>query len=131
MAVTELRDISRNINWHKESLLLLMALSSVILVLIEELVSLETSTVKIIDIYDAAVAVVFMIDFILLLRRSQQKQYFIRHNWYLLLACIPIATTWAEALRSVRVLRFVRLIRAGEHIDMASKAAMHKVKKHL
>ncbi len=105
------------IYWHKEVILLILALASVGLLIYEEIVHPNGNRLIWIDRFDFVVACIFLVDFIWLYCKSTNKKQFIKHNWYLLLASIPLVNTWTEALRGLRLLRFIRLLRVGEHIE--------------
>ena len=113
--------IAHTIHWHKEILLLILALASVGLLVYEEITKPKGRALELIDIFDIFVAFVFLIDFFVLLKKSQQKLFFLKHNWYLLVASIPLYSGWAEVLRSLRILRFIKLIRFGEHLEYGYK----------
>lgn len=66
--------------------------------------------------FDVAVAVIFLADYCWMLAHAPKKWRFVMHNWYLLLASVPIVDSWAEILRGLRLLELLRLIRAGEHV---------------
>jgi voltage-gated potassium channel len=105
------------IHWKKETILLSLALVSVLVLVYEELVNPGQDMLRIIDWFDFVVACIFLLDFFVLMSRARNKKQFIWRNWYLLVASLPLYTTWAAALRGLRVLRFIRLVRIGEHLD--------------
>ena len=103
--------------WIKEVIFLLLALISVGLFAYEEIANPNHAVLVIIDKIDLSVAVIFFLDYIHLLYKSNNKKLFLIHNWYLLLASIPLVNSWTEVLRGLRILRFIRIIRIGEHIE--------------
>lgn len=119
------KQTAHTIHWPKETFLLILAVVSLLLLIYEEIAKPTGALLDAIDTFDLIVAFIFLIDFFWLLRKSRDRKYFFRHNWYLLLASIPIYSGWAEALRGLRILRFVKLIRVGEHLDYSIKHTKH------
>lgn len=109
----------RKILWHKESVLVVLATLSLLMLLYEEVLNPHTSLRTLFVWIDTLIAFVFLIDFIYLYNVSKNKNYFIKHNWYLLLTALPIITSWSSALRALRLVRFVRLLVAGEHLEQS------------
>ncbi len=105
----------------KELLFSFLAVLSVGLLLWEILDSPTPEQQKIVYGFDVVVAFIFLADYAYLLHGATDKWYFVRHNWFLLLASVPLTTSWAEALKAFRLLVFVRLFRAGEHVYYAQK----------
>lgn len=105
----------------KEMLFSVLALASVGLLLWEYLGSPNIETRRLILRFDFVVAVVFLTDYLYMLARAKHKRVFIRQNWFLLLASIPLLESWVEALRALRILALVRLLRTGEHVLYAER----------
>ncbi|MDQ5885958.1 MAG: voltage-gated potassium channel [Patescibacteria group bacterium] len=101
----------------KEVVLGLLAVSSIILVLYEFLYEPDEQTLVTLNHIDIVIACIFLTDFCASLLLTSDRKKYLRHNWYFLFAAIPITDSIAELLRGIRVLRLVRLIRAGEHLD--------------
>ena len=113
-------DIARkryNYRFFKEIVLAVMALLSVILVIFEYLLKLDEPIRASILRFDILVAIIFLIDFTWYFMKSKRKLKYIKSNWFLLLASIPIVDSWAELLRGLRLFELVRLVRAGEHLN--------------
>lgn len=106
-----------NYIFYKELLLSVLALLSVIFVIIEYLLKLDESIRASIIRFDILVAIIFLIDFTWYFMKSKRKLKYIKSNWFLLLASIPIVDSWAELLRGLRLFELVRLVRAGEHLN--------------
>ena len=70
---------------------------------------------------DVVIALLFLADYLYLLHKADHKKEYVLRNWHLLLASIPIVDSWAEALKALRLLELVRLLRAGEHVLIAEK----------
>lgn len=108
---------------YKEIFLAGLALASVYFVFYEYLRPVSESALLAIEVFELFVACVFLTDFCISLAKSADKKSYLRKNWYLLLASIPILSSWAELLRGLRLLGLVRLVRAGEHLSYAIHAA--------
>lgn len=107
---------------YKEVLLTLLAIVSVGLVVFELVKEPTIGQHRFIIRLDFVVACIFLADFCQELIVARDRAKYLRHNWYLLLAAIPLTDTATEALRGLRLLRFLRLVRAGEHIDLGVKS---------
>ena len=107
------------IYWHKEIILVVLALSSVCLLAYDILGKPSDDAQAFIVVADFVIACIFLADFWFLYRRSRQKEYFMKHNWYLLLSAMPIMTSWFTPLRALRFIRFTRLLVAGEHLEQS------------
>jgi voltage-gated potassium channel len=106
-------------NWlfiFKEISLGVLGVLSVILVLLEFLGDLSPQQIYNLSHVDFAVACVFLFDFALSLGLSKDRRSYFRHNWYFLLAAIPLTDALTESLRGLRVLSLVRLVRMGGHL---------------
>lgn len=96
-----------------------LALVSVALLVFESVQDLTETQLRLIDYVEMSIAVVFLVEFAVRMYFATARGKFLRRNWWLLLASIPIAAHWAEALRALRLLRAVRVVRVlvdGEHI---------------
>ncbi len=76
---------------------------------------------------DFVIASIFLVDFWYLFRASKDKHYYLKHNWYLLLSAVPILTEWFSVLRALRLVRFTRLVVAGEHLEQSILQSKHKL----
>ena len=115
------------IHWHKEVLLILLACISIGLLTYELVKRPNEDVVAYIAATDFVIACIFLLDFWHLYRKSRDKHYFVRHNWYLLLSAMPILTGWFSALRALRFVRFTRLVVAGEHLEQSILQNKHKL----
>lgn len=106
--------------FYKEIVMSILAILSVFLLTYEYIGSPSQSTLSMIMKFDIVVAFIFLFDFLVQFINAKDKSYFMRHNWFLLLASIPILDSWAEILRAFRILGLVRLVRAGEHLKYAT-----------
>lgn len=107
----------------KETLFALLALASVVTVAHDAWGHPSAYTSHLILEFDLVVAYVFLADFGLSWYFSRHRRQYFRHNWYILLASIPITSTWAELLRGLRLLEFIRIIRATQHVRIVWQAA--------
>lgn len=112
---------SRRYTWqfYKELVLAGLAVLSVGFVFYEFIAQPDQATRQLINLFDIIVALIFLADFLWAWLHAKHKARFLSHNWYLLLASIPLLNSWAELLRGLRLLELVRLMRAGEHISYA------------
>jgi len=94
----------------------MLAILSIASILYEHFIVVSSFSSRIIEIFDEIVAIIFLLDFFLSLLKSSDRKQYIKHNWYLLLASIPFVDSWSELLRGLRLLKLVRLVRAGEHL---------------
>ena len=112
--------------FYKELFLAGLALLSVYFVFYEFIGNPSENTLHSIQLFELAVASIFLFDFFYYFAKAKSKKTYMQQNWYMLLASIPILDSWAELLRGLRMLEFVRLIRAGEHLQYALKSAKQK-----
>ena len=105
-----------NRHFYKELVLSMLAILSIASILHEHFIVVSSFSSRIIEIFDEIVAIIFLLDFFLSLLKSSDRKQYIKHNWYLLLASIPFVDSWSEFLRGLRLLKLVRLVRAGEHL---------------
>lgn len=62
---------------------------------------------------DLAIAVVFLLDFILGFSFSYERKHYFRENWINIFASVPLSSDLARALRILRLARAVRVIQAA------------------
>lgn len=108
--------------FYKELFMALLAVLSVFFVFYEYIVPTNETAHFYIMRFDIIVALIFLTDFIVALVSAKDKAHYLKHNWYLLVASIPIIDGWAELLRGLRLLELVRLVRAGSHVTYAYSA---------
>ena len=120
-------------NHHKQKLFLLkefslgfLAVASIGLVLYEFIGNPSEARIVTIQHIDFWIAIAFLVDFTISLITTRDKQKYVRHNWYFLLAAIPLTDAIAESLRGIRALRLIRLIRAGEHLGFEQSETKRK-----
>ncbi len=74
----------------------------------EQLLAVET--------FDVMVGVIFLAEFIFEWHFARDRSRYVRHNWFYLLAAVPIPTTSFEVLRGVRLLRLLKLLKIFTHL---------------
>ncbi len=109
--------------FYKEVTFSILAMLSLLLLAYEFFFHPSIEAIKVISRFDFVVALLFLTDFFVQFYKARNKSIFMRHNWYLLLASIPMVDGWAELLRGLRILSLFRLIRASEHLRYATEAA--------
>lgn len=110
----------------KEIALAVLAAISLGTVIVELLRGLNSQELRVLNRIDFTIACIFLLDFIIEMYQSKQRKVYLKKNWYLLLAAIPLTDTITDALRGLRLLRLLRLIRAGEHIDIGYRSTKQK-----
>ncbi len=85
-----------------------LALLSVILLIYELSVPLDSETLSIIYTIDLTIAIIFLIDFSVGFIYAEKGRKYLKENWPDFLASIPVT---GEVVRSFRFLRMLRLIR--------------------
>lgn len=119
---------------HRQSIwrdivIALLALFSAALLILEISLELATTQTALIYALDFTIAMIFLADFGYELFSSQDKKLYFRKNWYLLLASIPVTQTTFQALRSVQLLRLLRIVRLYARIKALSEQT-EKVSRH-
>lgn len=102
--------------FYKELVMSALAVLSVALLLFEYFASPDQTVRQAIIRFDFVVACIFLVDFCVATYRAPNRAEYVVHNWYLLLAAIPIVDGWTELLRGLRVFELIRLVRAGSHL---------------
>ena len=103
----------------KEYLLLTLVLLSFAFLGFEYFGHLSTAQLRWIEWYEIVLGCIFIIDFVYELQLATDKRAYVRHNWFFLLAAIPVPSNLADALRLIRFLRIIRLFRATAHLEFA------------
>lgn len=111
----------RRLFLFKEVALASFAVASVGVVLFDLVKPPTPAQQRILAYTEFSIACIFLIDFFAELILAKDRKKYFRHNWYLLLASIPLTYSAVEALRGLRVLRLLRVVRAGEHLNVGFK----------
>lgn len=98
--------------------LLMVALSVYVLValLVEKAFAITPQTVQILTVIDAAVCMLFLLDFFVQLGMARDKLHYLRWGWIDLISSIPMLPVlrWGRMLRVIRVVRILRGFRAAK-----------------
>jgi voltage-gated potassium channel len=95
---------------HAPYLLFVLTLSIFALILLtaEVLLPLDEGTSKILNYADTTICLLFFLDFLITVYRSENRlRYFVTWGWLDLLSCVPMI----DALRVTRAARIVRIVR--------------------
>lgn len=96
---------------RNDVVIVLLALASVVLLVMDVAAELAPSDQRLIATIDLVIALVFLVEWIARFAKAKAKLAFFRSTWWELLASIPITNGGARALRGLRLLRAVRLAR--------------------
>ncbi len=107
--------IVHKIFFAKEILILSLVLTSILLLAVEQFGHLSEDQLQALFFFDIVVGVLFIIDWLAELWLASDKRNYIRHNWFYLLAAIPIPNAFAQILRALRLIKIVKIIRLGLH----------------
>ncbi|MBI2588911.1 ion transporter [Candidatus Saccharibacteria bacterium] len=103
--------------YAKECLILTLAALSLVFLAIEQLGYLSTAQLRALDVFDVTVGLIFIGEFVLELELTTNKRGYVKSNWFYLLAAIPLPYTFAQLLRGLRIIRVIKLIRVGTHLE--------------
>ncbi len=101
----------QKIRVFNDSLLISLALISVVLLLFELTSDPVGETLAMIRIIDIGVALIFGLEFVIRLFESKAKKDFMKQNWWQILASIPVTGTGTQALRGLMLIRLFRIAR--------------------
>ena len=107
----------------KDVAISMLALLSAALLVFEFSADLLVGQLRILYTIDLVIALIFLADFTYELVKAQDKKHYLKNNWYLLIASIPITESVFQALRSVQLLRLLRIIRLYARIKRLSIAS--------
>ena len=111
----------RQFLYIKECLIIILALASLVFLAIDEFGHLSKTQLDALYIFDVAVGLIFIGEFILELWLATERRGYLKNNWFYLLAAIPLPYAWAQLLRSLRLIRVVKLVRLGTHFEYEKK----------
>ena len=131
MSVDEARHIREPSNAYQIFILVLTVFS--LLIMVALLLPLAQATTKLLTVYDNFICVVFMIDFVLNLTRSDSKREYLigRRGWLDLLGSIPALgffkyTALFRLARISRLARITRLLRGKNKKQLANDIVTHR-----
>ena len=93
----------------------LVGLSFVTLAL-EHLERLSHEQLLMAETFDVVVGLIFLAEFVFEWYFARDRDKYVRHHWFYLIAAVPIPTTTFEALRGVRLLRLLKLLKIFAHL---------------
>jgi hypothetical protein len=99
-----------------ECLMLGLVLGSLGLLAFSLFLSPTEEQLTVIKQIDTFIASLLLVEFSARLVLSKHKSHYLRHNWWYLLAALPVPLSIATGLRSVRLFGFVRMMKVGIHI---------------
>lgn len=105
----------------KDLILSGLAILSAGLLVFELTAELMPQQTRLLYTVDFAVALLFLLDFVYELSSAKNKQKYFRQNWYLLIASIPITGGVYQALRSVQLVRLLRVVRLYARVKALSE----------
>lgn len=105
----------------RDLLLSSLALLSAGLLVFELTAELVPEQTRLLYTVDFAIALLFLMDFIYEYTSATDKKKYLRHNWYLLIASIPITGGVYQALRSVQLVRLLRIVRLYARVKALSE----------
>lgn len=94
----------------REILMLILALGSLGILLLEVIGSISPDQEQTIKIIDLSISLIFLLEFIYALRKSKDRKKFFKLYWWELLACIPVTTSSTQVLRIFKIPRALPLI---------------------
>lgn len=100
-----------SIRTFNDSLLISLALLSVGLLIFEITSNVTPETLALIRNIDLGIALIFGLEFLTRLLQAKNKRTFMRHNWWHILASIPITASGTQALRGLMLIRLYRILR--------------------
>ncbi|QQS20085.1 ion transporter [Candidatus Saccharibacteria bacterium] len=93
----------------------LVGLSFVFLAL-EHFEQLNHEQLIVIEFFEVGVALIFLAEFVFEWYFARDRARYLRHNWFYLIAAVPVPTTSFEILRGVRLLRLFKLLKIFAHM---------------
>jgi voltage-gated potassium channel len=103
---------------RNEILIVLLALASVLLLVLEVVSDLKPHQRWLVERVDLAIAVIFLVEWLWRLKNAERKSAFLRSSWWELLAAIPITSDVTRALRGLRLLRILRIVRLAVRFNI-------------
>ena len=105
----------------RDLLLSSLALLSAGLLIFELTAELVPEQTRLLYTVDFTIALLFLVDFIYEYTSARDKKKYFRHNWYLLIASIPITGGVYQALRLIQAVRLLRIIRLYTRVKVLSE----------
>lgn len=102
--------------YAKEALVLTLIALSFLFIGLQQFSELTNQQRLFIELYEVTVALLFLTEFIFEWYHAKNRAYYIKHNWYFLLAAIPIPIESLEMLKGIRALKLIQITKAFSHI---------------
>ncbi len=93
----------------------LVALSFMFLAF-EHFEQLSHEQLRLVELFDVAVGLVFMAEFVFEWYYARDRRAYIRYHWFYLIAAVPVPTQSFELLRGIRLLRLLKLLKIFAHV---------------
>jgi voltage-gated potassium channel len=100
--------------------MILLAIFSVFLLILETNTNPGASQVRIYDILDIFIALIFLAEWVYRYLVAPNRKQFVKNYWWELLASIPITNSVTQVLRALRVLRVLRIVRLATRLRQVS-----------
>lgn len=100
----------------KEILMNSLVVANIGLLVYEHVYEPPLAQLLLIDSFDIATALLFIAEFVFEWYWARDRQLYIRHHWWYLLAAVPIPSAAFEVLRGVRALRLLKLLKIFAHM---------------
>ncbi|MGE5312905.1 MAG: ion transporter [Acidobacteriota bacterium] len=95
----------------KEAVMLTLVVLSFTFLALEHFEHLSEAQLRAVEVYEIAIALVFLAEFWFEWHFSKDRKKYFRHHWFYLIAAIPVPTSLFEILRGVRLLRLLKLLK--------------------
>jgi voltage-gated potassium channel len=102
-------------------LMVILALISVFLLIIEVVSNLNSEQIQLIQYVDITIALIFLADFIYQFYTAKDRVFFLKTSWWEILAAIPITNPTTQILRSIKLARALPLIETFRFVRFATR----------
>jgi|AntRauTorcE11897_2_1112592.scaffolds.fasta_scaffold00047_27 voltage-gated potassium channel len=102
-----------------------LAILSAAMLILELSSEFSDAQIRLIYTLDIFIALAFLADFLYEFSTATNRKKYFKQNWYLLLASVPITGGTYQALRSVQLIRLMRIVRLYARIRKLSEATEH------
>ncbi len=93
-----------------DGIMIALALTSIVFLVIEVTGEVAPNQLELIRAIDNIIAGIFFLEFIYKLVHASDRKKFFKRYWWELLASIPLSTLPTQALRSIKLFRFIPLL---------------------
>lgn len=95
----------------KEIVMIVLLVLSFVFLALEHLEKLSHEQLLMIELYEIALAILFLAEFLFELHFAKDRAKYWRTHWFYLFAAIPVPATSFEILRGIRALRLLKLLK--------------------